>query len=308
MSNLDPSDVPAVVEIFSHSSSAWFVGLVVKNANGYLTIRFIDNEGERKEKLVSCEGSDVAYFGSHLGWISPPGVVAVPSASRAGEVSYLDASLRQKFASPELAWQAFLEHQLDKAPSCARSPEGPLSSSPASGDSRLLSMDGRLSIDGRLPLEGRSDSRLPMDGRLSVGGRLSDGRSSVDSRSPMDGRFPDGRCFADSLPKEGRLFVNDRLPTDGRSQRDGRLADCRSLDSRLALDDGRGSEGRFPLDRRMPSDRYSVDGYLSLDGRQLPAAAPGLEGLDEELARARQAAIQRVRMRRGAAAAFLQKC
>ena len=38
-----------------------------------------------RDDSQGCEGSDVAYFGSHLGWISPPGVVAVPSASRAGE-------------------------------------------------------------------------------------------------------------------------------------------------------------------------------------------------------------------------------
>lgn len=67
MSSLDPSDVPAVVEIFSHSSSAWFVGLVVKNANGYLTIRFIDNEGERKEKLVSRLVCTIAAYFSLLG-------------------------------------------------------------------------------------------------------------------------------------------------------------------------------------------------------------------------------------------------
>lgn len=115
--NLDPSDVPAVVEIYSKSSAkggGWFVGLVVKRSSDSLTVRFLDSSGEQKEKLLSYAASEVDYFGTHLGWPAPPGVMAVPSSSRKGQVSYLDPQLQQKFASPELAWQAYLEHRLTK--------------------------------------------------------------------------------------------------------------------------------------------------------------------------------------------------
>ena len=117
--NLDPSDVPAVVEIYSKSSAeggGWFVGLVVKRSSDSLTVRFLDSSGEQKEKLLSYTASEVDYFGTHLGWPAPPGVMAVPSSSRKGQVSYLDPQLQQKFASPELAWQAYLEHRLTKTP------------------------------------------------------------------------------------------------------------------------------------------------------------------------------------------------
>ena len=117
--NLDPADVPAVLEIFSKSSAAmpgasggWLVGLVVKHEQGLLTIRFLD-QGEAKEKVVRVSDSvEVDYFGTHLGWASPPGVIAVPSSTRKGRVSYFDPNLQQKFATPELAWQAYLEHHL----------------------------------------------------------------------------------------------------------------------------------------------------------------------------------------------------
>lgn len=111
---IDKEDVPAVVEIFSNSVRAWFVGLVVNNQVGMLTVRFVDGEGERKEKSVHCEDPRVAYFGSKTGWVPPPGVVSVPSTTRAGQFSYLDQRAQQKYASAELAWQAFLEgHVLD---------------------------------------------------------------------------------------------------------------------------------------------------------------------------------------------------
>lgn len=111
---IDKEDVPAVVEIFSNSVRSWFVGLVVNNQTGMLTVRFVDGEGERKEKSVHCEDPRVAYFGSKTGWAPPPGVVSVPSTTRAGQYSYLDQRAQKKYASAELAWQAFLEsHVLD---------------------------------------------------------------------------------------------------------------------------------------------------------------------------------------------------
>lgn len=112
--NLDPSDVPAVVEVFSKSSGqgTWFVGLVVKQEQELLTIRFFDECGERKEKLLALDAEEVDYFGSHLGWPTPPSVVKVPSTTRKGQVSYLDPAMQQKFATPELAWQAYLEQHL----------------------------------------------------------------------------------------------------------------------------------------------------------------------------------------------------
>lgn len=106
---IDKEDVPAVVEIFSNSVRAWFVGLVVNNQVGVLTVRFVDGVGERKEKSVHCEDPRVAYFGTKTGWAPPPGVVSVPSTTRAGQYSYLDQRAQLKYASAELAWQAFLE-------------------------------------------------------------------------------------------------------------------------------------------------------------------------------------------------------
>mgnify|MGYP002804529487 FL=1 len=130
---VDPVDVPAVLEIFSTSADGrWFVGLVVKqDAQNLLTIRFLDEHGERKEKVLSCDAPEVDYFGTHLGWPSPPGVVAVPSTTRKGQVSYLDPNLKQKFATPELAWQAHLEHHLSdfaSAPPCSAPVPLPLES------------------------------------------------------------------------------------------------------------------------------------------------------------------------------------
>ena len=41
----------------------------------------------------------VDYFGAHLGWPTPSGVISVPSTTRKGQVSYLDPELKQKFFS-----------------------------------------------------------------------------------------------------------------------------------------------------------------------------------------------------------------
>lgn len=112
--NLDPNDIPAVVEIYSKAAGKWFVGLVVKQdeMQRLLTIRFLDDQNERKEKVLSYDAPEVDYFGAHLGWPTPSGVISVPSTTRKGQVSYLDPELKQKFATPELAWQAYLEHHL----------------------------------------------------------------------------------------------------------------------------------------------------------------------------------------------------
>mmetsp|Transcript_29009 Transcript_29009/g.63422 ORF Transcript_29009/g.63422 Transcript_29009/m.63422 type:complete len:965 (+) Transcript_29009:96-2990(+) len=102
--------VPAVVEIFSNSAGKWFVALVVStNEAGTLTVRFVDGEEVRREKEAHYEEPCLAQFATHTEGLLPPGIVAVPSSTRPGQHSYLDPVEQQKYATPELAWQAFLE-------------------------------------------------------------------------------------------------------------------------------------------------------------------------------------------------------
>lgn len=109
---IDPSDVPIVLEVFSNSTQGWYVAIVVANTDGALTVRFVDEQGERREKGAYCKDPRTAYFGTHTGWAAPPGVTTMPSATRPGQVSYLDQVAQQKFATAELAWQAYLERHL----------------------------------------------------------------------------------------------------------------------------------------------------------------------------------------------------
>ncbi|CAE8584370.1 unnamed protein product [Polarella glacialis] len=109
---IEAHDIPAVVEVYSNSVRAWFVGLVVGQDAGLLTVRFVDGGGERKEKSSHCGDPRVAYFGSYTGWAGPPGIISVPSSTRPGQYSYLDPVVQQKFATSELAWQAYLERNL----------------------------------------------------------------------------------------------------------------------------------------------------------------------------------------------------
>mmetsp|Transcript_98778 Transcript_98778/g.318579 ORF Transcript_98778/g.318579 Transcript_98778/m.318579 type:complete len:292 (-) Transcript_98778:39-914(-) len=105
-------DVPAVIEVFSSSARSWFVALVVSEVGGALTVRFLDAGGTAWEKSAFREDPRLAAFGTNVGGQLPPGFEAVPSISRPGRFAYLDVAGHQKYGSPELAWQAFLEHRV----------------------------------------------------------------------------------------------------------------------------------------------------------------------------------------------------
>jgi len=114
--------VPAVVDVFSSSARAWFVALVVSEAGGAFTVRFLDAGGTSWEKSVFREDPRLAAFGAHTDGMPPPGFEAVPSRSRPGQAAYLDAAGRQKYGTLELAWQAYLEQRALGSAACERSP------------------------------------------------------------------------------------------------------------------------------------------------------------------------------------------
>eukprot|EP00929_Paragymnodinium_shiwhaense_P097291 TRINITY_DN59026_c0_g1_i1.p1 TRINITY_DN59026_c0_g1~~TRINITY_DN59026_c0_g1_i1.p1 ORF type:complete len:390 (-),score=76.94 TRINITY_DN59026_c0_g1_i1:370-1539(-) len=114
----------SLVEIFSNTERRWFIALVIAEDNGALTVRFEGSDGKPKEKACYREDPRLAPLGTHkaTGYMGgagehlalpiPPGFEVVASASRPGQVSYLDGFDLQKYASPALAWQAYLERRL----------------------------------------------------------------------------------------------------------------------------------------------------------------------------------------------------
>jgi len=110
---MDGAEGSAVVEIFSDSEGSWFVAIVVLAEPRALLVRFLDARGEPREKAVRYDDdAHVACLGTHLANALPPGVVAVPSTSRPGQLAYFDAEVECKYGTPELAWQAYLERHL----------------------------------------------------------------------------------------------------------------------------------------------------------------------------------------------------
>jgi len=109
---LDSHDPPMVVEVFSVSARAWFVALVVGTSEDRLRLRFIDAEGTRREKVAIRGEGQLAHFGTNFGDVLPPGVTAVPSNTRPGQLAYMDSTVNRKFATPAFAWQAYLERHL----------------------------------------------------------------------------------------------------------------------------------------------------------------------------------------------------
>ena len=51
---------------------------------GVITVRFVDSNGGKCEKMAYLEDPIIAAFGTYTGGEPPPGVVAVPSSSRPG--------------------------------------------------------------------------------------------------------------------------------------------------------------------------------------------------------------------------------
>eukprot|EP00927_Polykrikos_kofoidii_P040020 TRINITY_DN34291_c0_g1_i1.p1 TRINITY_DN34291_c0_g1~~TRINITY_DN34291_c0_g1_i1.p1 ORF type:complete len:900 (-),score=150.41 TRINITY_DN34291_c0_g1_i1:114-2813(-) len=106
-------DVPDVLEAFSNSAATWFVAICVGENDGVLTVRFLDGGGRREKAARHDDVRQLAPFGTHIALgLLPPGFRAVPSSTRPGTLSYLDTEAQKKYASPQLAWQAYLERQL----------------------------------------------------------------------------------------------------------------------------------------------------------------------------------------------------
>lgn len=105
-------NTPAVVEVFSSTSRAWFVALVVADAKSSLTLRYLDHDGRVCEKSALREDPRIMPLGSRTAGSLPPGFHAVASTSRPGQLSWLEASTGKRYASPALAWQAFLEDRV----------------------------------------------------------------------------------------------------------------------------------------------------------------------------------------------------
>merc|ERR1719261_1357925 len=79
---------------------------------GIVTVRFFDTAGQKRQKAAFRQDPMFAQFGTHCGERLPPGCVKVPSSTRPGQFSYFDQAANRKFATPELAWHAFLEQKL----------------------------------------------------------------------------------------------------------------------------------------------------------------------------------------------------
>mmetsp|Transcript_53607 Transcript_53607/g.135392 ORF Transcript_53607/g.135392 Transcript_53607/m.135392 type:complete len:265 (-) Transcript_53607:126-920(-) len=103
----------SVVEVYCSSLGQWCVGLVANiNKDGLLTVRFADKSGGLLAKNLVRSDMQLATFGSNTSEL-PPGVQAVPSQSRPGQMSYLDTAAALKFHSLELAWRHHLERLID---------------------------------------------------------------------------------------------------------------------------------------------------------------------------------------------------
>lgn len=118
-----------VVDLY-WSKGGWRVGLVVRSQRRpqdgieCCVVFFLGHEGRPKWKLVSRGDSAVmAPFGTYSGKELPPLCVTRPSASRPGAQSYLDTVTGLKYASPALAWVAYLRRAMaeDAAQPCGGS-------------------------------------------------------------------------------------------------------------------------------------------------------------------------------------------
>lgn len=128
-------DAPVVLEVYSNSARDWFVAIVVREERDAITLRFLDHMGAKREKLSYWSDSRVARLGTHIIDL-PPGVVAVPSSTRPGEVSYADPEAQRRFATVDLVWQAYLERHLlgeneEEGHSWPSSPVRPIDGSPS---------------------------------------------------------------------------------------------------------------------------------------------------------------------------------
>jgi len=107
--------VGSVIEVYSTSSSKWYIAQVVKigaaNAPGTLTAQFIGDNGQIMQKTMPKSDVQLAHFGRNTRQM-PPGFQKVASESRPGEFSYQDTSTMTKYQTKEFAWQSYYEKVL----------------------------------------------------------------------------------------------------------------------------------------------------------------------------------------------------
>merc|ERR1719350_365418 len=98
--------------------------MVAEERGGMVAVRFVDRIGKMQQKTISRADSGFAEFGRHTSGTMPAGVEQVASSTRPGCFAYFEASTRTKYATPELAWQAFLQ----RADKIAMTPKAPAAS------------------------------------------------------------------------------------------------------------------------------------------------------------------------------------
>jgi len=104
--------VDSIVEVFSASANCWYVGRVMHEGNGVLTVLFYLEDGTPKNKSMYRIDQNLALLGTHLSHHLPPGFQVKSSQSRPGQCVYFDATSGVKYASPELAWRVHFERLL----------------------------------------------------------------------------------------------------------------------------------------------------------------------------------------------------
>jgi len=163
---VEPNEQAALVDIFSNSCCAWFVGLSTAARDGVVTVGFIDNSGLRREKEAYCKDPRLAPFGTHTSGILPPGVEPVPSRTRQGQYAYLDPLARQQFASPALAWQSYLERHLfkldDSCGMCGACEDSAVADTSGANTDILASIDANIPVT-EPQIEDRSEIATPSD-------------------------------------------------------------------------------------------------------------------------------------------------
>lgn len=102
----------SVLEIYSGSTGRWYVAHVVWVASSggpdILTLQFYPEEGA-KNKALYRNDHQLAPLGVHTAGTMPPGCIVVPSQSRPGQSSFVDASTGVKYETVDQVWKIHLE-------------------------------------------------------------------------------------------------------------------------------------------------------------------------------------------------------
>eukprot|EP00930_Biecheleria_cincta_P013995 TRINITY_DN12218_c0_g1_i1.p1 TRINITY_DN12218_c0_g1~~TRINITY_DN12218_c0_g1_i1.p1 ORF type:complete len:321 (+),score=37.66 TRINITY_DN12218_c0_g1_i1:98-1060(+) len=105
----------SVLEVHSASLGRWLSALVTKVSDDRksVVVQYSDAEANPLMKTLLRSDVQLAILGSNVRE-PPPGMQAVPSQSRPGEVSYLDPAANVKHPSLEVAWRRYYERLLEK--------------------------------------------------------------------------------------------------------------------------------------------------------------------------------------------------